>query len=110
LRHLFRAAFDFLQLDVVFAGQPAQRVGVGKFLVFDQKGNGIAPFAAAKTFKNVAGGVDVERGRLFIMKRAESQEVDPAFAQRNELSYDVFDPEGVKNFLDLFGRYHNGQI
>jgi hypothetical protein len=42
--------------------------------------NHIASFAATKAFANSFGGRNAERGRFIVVKRAETEIIDPSFA------------------------------
>ena len=92
----------FFDLDVVFSGEIAKRLGIGDMLVFHEELGRVAALAAAEALEDVTGRVHVEGARLLVVERAQSDVVRPAFLQRDEFSHHLLDTGGLQDLIYCF--------
>lgn len=97
-----RRKFLFLNLDVVFLGQIAQGFGISEMLVFHKEFGGVASFATAEAFEDVACRIHIERWRLLVMERAAANEIRPAFFQGHKLTDNFLNASGLQYFFNFF--------
>ena len=95
----FGADIGFLDLHIVFGGQPSDSFRVRILLVFHDETDGIPAFPATETLIDLFGGGDGERGGLFIVEGAESEVVRPPFLQFHKTSHDLHDIDPVLNLF-----------
>ena len=93
-------------LDVVFLGQPAQRLGVGHLFVLHDKAHGVAAFAAGKAMAIAFGRRHHERWCLLVVERAQPLVVDTSFAQGDKLGYHIHDVGSIHNLIYRCLVYH----
>src|ERR1700729_3100746 len=91
----------FGQRDAAFLGYDADRLGEACILYLADKAEDIAGLAAAKAVVELAAGVDVEGGRLFLVERAEAAVVLGAGFAQADVAADDFDDVGL--LLDGLG-------
>ena len=91
------------QSDPRFEGQGFHGLGKGKRINFLDKADDVPAFATAKTVPKALGGTNVERGRAFIMKWAQSlQRINTRRAQCDALADDFFNARGITYGGDVF--------
>ena len=75
-------------------------------MLFDKR-DYVAGLAASEAFVNATLGIDVERGSLFFVKRAQSQIIATCMAQLDILTNDVNDVRLDADFIDdMWGDAH----
>ena len=99
LAPLLIGQLTLLYLDMVFVGQPAQRLGIGHLLVLHDEADGRAALAAPEAVARATRGRDKERRGLLVVERAQSLVVRPCLAQRDELRHHV---NNIGRVLDAF--------
>ena len=91
------------QSNAGFEGQGFHGLGKGKRINFLDKADDVSAFAAAKTVPKPLRGTNVERGRAFIMKWAQSlQRINTRRAQCDSLADDFFNARGITYGGDVF--------
>ena len=91
------------QSDPGFEGQGFYGLGKGKRINFLDKADDVPAFATAKAVPKALGGTNVERGRAFIMKWAQSlQRINTRRAQCDALADDFFNARGITYGGDVF--------
>ena len=91
------------QSDPRFEGQGFHGLGKGKRINFLDKADDVPAFATAKAVPKALGGTNVERGRAFIMKWAQSlQRINTRRAQCDALADDFFNARGITYGGDVF--------
>ena len=98
----------FLNLDVIFVGQPAQGFGVGVVLVVHEEPHGVARFAAAETFEDAFGRRNIERRGLLVVERAAANVVGTPFFQRHKFPYHLLYMGGIHDAVYGIFAYHSG--
>ena len=98
LRAPFFGTLLFLDnLYIIFSGQIAERLGIGKLLDFHDEIHGRATFAATETLAYISGFIDRKRGCALAVKRAQSLIVGTGTPQLHEVAYNFDYIGGVKN-------------
>ena len=91
------------QSNPSFEGQGFHGLGKGKRINFLDKADDVPAFSTAKTVPKSLGGTNVERGRAFIMKWAQSlQRINTRRAQCDALADDFFNARGITYGGDVF--------
>ena len=93
-RLLFDGGLVEFQGDLRAFGQPADGVHEPDVFVFLDEGEHVAALVAAEAVENLFMRIDVEAGRLFLVKRAEGGEVGARLFQRQIRADDVHDVAG----------------
>ena len=88
-----------LNLNIVFAGEVAQRVPVGELLMLHDKIDGASPLSAAETLADTLGARHRKRRGALVVKRAEPHIVGPASAQVHEVAHHLHDVGSVDDTL-----------
>ena len=99
LLFLLIGQFALVYLDMIFLGEPAQRLRVGELLMLHDERHGVAALATAEAVTGAAGRRYIERRGLLVVERAEAFIVGSRLLQRDELRYHIHD---VCRILDLF--------
>ena len=100
---LLTCQFPLLDLDVIFVGQPAQRIGIGHLFQLHQEVDGVASLSTGEAMADAACGRDREGRMRIIMERAQTDIVHAAFFERHELRHHVNDVGGVHD--SGYGRF-----
>ncbi len=87
----------FLNLDMVFLGQPAQGLGIGHLLQLHQEVDGISTLAAGKAVADASGWRNGERWMGIVMERTQADIVDASLFERDEFRHHLFYLGGVHN-------------
>ena len=87
----------FLNLDAVFVGKPAKRLGERHLLVLHQEARSIARLATSEALENSPRGIHVKRRRTLVVKRAKTDVVDASPAQLYEFRHYVNDLCRIEN-------------
>ena len=82
---LFVAEFLFLDLNVVFAGEPAQGFGITDLLVLHEEAHRRSALAAGKAMADAFGWRNDERRRFVIVEGAQPFVVDACLPQCHKL-------------------------
>ena len=81
-------------------GKPADGVHEADIFVFFDERKNVAAFMAAEAMKNLAVRVDVEAGRLFLVKRTEGGEIGSGAFELEIGADDVDDVTGVADAFE----------
>ncbi len=103
---LFGCLLFFRQVDGVALGQPPDRLHVAEVLVLLQEFDGITRLATTEALVDTQVGTDVERRRLLVVERTESQIARTLALERHEIAHDLLHAHGVLHGLDGLGRDH----
>ena len=87
----------FLNLDVIFLGEPAERIGIAHLLQLHQEVDGVSTLAAGKAVADATGRRNGERRMGIVMERTQADIIDAALFQRHEFRHHLFYLGGVHN-------------
>ena len=88
--------FAFVDFDVVFLGQEAERVVVRQLFMLHDEVDHVAALPATEAFAQPFGGRHYERRGLFVVERAEALVVDTGAAKGDVFRHDVNDLRRVQ--------------
>ena len=91
--------FTLLDVDVVFLGEVAQGLGIGKLLVLHDEIDRAAPLAAREALANALGSGHIERGSPVVMERTEPHIVSATVFQCHEVAHDINNVGRINDFV-----------
>ena len=86
--------------DPGLLGEGAHRFDERQLFVFHHEGKDVPPHPAAEAMEHLLLGAHGERGGLFLVERAEADEVLAAFLQADDRADHVHDVGGVADVVD----------
>ena len=99
--------FALGQRDAALLGNDPHRFGKADVFDLAHEGEDVAGGLAAEAVIELAGGVDVEGGCLFVVERAEAAVVLGAGLAQSDVALDYLDDVGL--LLDGFGEVGHGR-